>query len=81
MNQTVAASAPPAPPSSWRKTLALRGIDGTTLLIVPALLLMLALFVYPFVYGLLLSFRPKVGPWLANYQVFFSDPVLYETLG
>ena len=42
---------------------------------------MLALFVYPFVYGLLLSFRPKVGHWLANYQHFFSDPFLYDTLG
>jgi putative spermidine/putrescine transport system permease protein len=81
MNQTLAASAPPAPPTGWRKTFALHGIDGTTLLVVPAFLLMLALFVYPFIYGLLLSFRPKVGHWLANYQTFFSDPFLYETLG
>jgi len=48
---------------------------------VPAFLLMVALFVYPFIYGLLLSFRPKVGNWLANYQLFFSDPFLYDTLG
>jgi len=54
---------------------------GTTLLAVPAFLLMIALFVYPFIYGLLLSFRPKVGHWLANYQIFFSDPFLYDTLG
>ncbi|MBP6502594.1 MAG: ABC transporter permease subunit [Rhodoferax sp.] len=81
MNQAIAASARPAPPASWRKTLALHGIDGTTLLVVPAFLLMVALFVYPFIYGLLLSFRPKVGNWLANYQHFFSDPFLYDTLG
>ncbi|MEO7242789.1 MAG: ABC transporter permease subunit [Variovorax sp.] len=65
----------------WKKRLALQGIDGSTLLVLPALLLMLALFVYPFIYGLLLSFRPKVGGWLANYQAFFSDPFLYSTLG
>lgn len=66
---------------SWSRRLADRGIDGSTLLLVPALLLMLALFVYPFLYGLQLSFRPKLGDWLANYQKFFGDPFLYETLG
>ncbi|MEO7938982.1 MAG: sugar ABC transporter permease [Burkholderiaceae bacterium] len=65
----------------WKKRLALQGIDGTTVLLVPALLLMLGLFVYPFIYGLVLSFQPKVGGWLANYQTFFNDPFLYNTLG
>lgn len=66
---------------SWPQRLANHGIDGSTLLVVPAMLLLLALFVYPFIYGLLLSFQPKVGGWLANYQRFFGDPFLYDTLG
>lgn len=70
-----------APAPSWQQRLAHRGIDGTTLLLVPALLLMLALFVYPFLYGLWLSIQPKEGAWLANYQRFFSDPYLFDTLG
>lgn len=69
------------PRRSWSERLALRGIDGATLLALPAVLFLLLLFVYPFVYGLLLSFQPKVGGWLGNYRVFFSDPFLYETLG
>ncbi len=71
----------PRPRRSWSQRLAHRGIDGATLLILPATLFLLALFVYPFVYGLLLSFRPKVGGWLGNYQVFFADPFLYDTIG
>ncbi len=39
---------------------------------------MLALFVYPFLYGLWLSFTPKEGGSLANYARFFSDPFLYR---
>jgi putative spermidine/putrescine transport system permease protein len=39
-----------------------------------------ALFVYPFLYGLLLSFHPKQGGMLANYVTFFSDPFLYDTI-
>ena len=41
----------------------------------------LLLFVYPFAFGFVLSFEPKAGgDWLANYQRFFSDPFLYETI-
>ena len=65
---------------SLRQRLALRGIDGTTLLIVPALVFLIAIFVYPFLYGLWLSFSPKAGGWLANYVAFFSDPFLYNTI-
>ena len=60
--------------------LAHRGMDGVTLLAVPAALFMLALFVYPFLYGLVLSFRPNEGDWLGNYRTFFSDPYLYGTI-
>ena len=42
---------------SWTQRLANQGIDGSTLLVLPATLLLLALFVYPFCYGLLLSFQ------------------------
>jgi putative spermidine/putrescine transport system permease protein len=64
-----------------RVRLALRDLDSVTLLALPAILFVAALFVYPFLYGLVLSFRPKAGDWLANYRKFFSDPFLYDTIG
>ncbi len=63
-----------------RQRLTLRGIDSVTLLVLPAALFLFALFVYPFIYGLVLSFEPKEGGWLANYSTFFSDPFLYTTI-
>jgi len=63
-----------------RTRLALSDLDGVTLLALPAVLFVIALFVYPFVYGFVLSFEPKAGGWLANYQKFFSDPFLYDTI-
>jgi putative spermidine/putrescine transport system permease protein len=63
-----------------RLRLSQRGLDGVTLLLLPAMLFVIALFIYPFLYGLVLSFTPKVGGWLANYQTFFSDPYLYQTI-
>ena len=63
-----------------RATLARHGIDGVTLLLLPAAIFILALFVYPFLYGLVLSFHPKVGGMFANYTKFFSDPFLYDTV-
>ncbi|WP_343314985.1 sugar ABC transporter permease [Brucella sp. BE17] len=65
---------------SLRQRLALRGFDGVTLLILPAVIFLLAVFIYPFAYGLVLSFTPREGGWLANYQKFFSDPFLYDTI-
>ena len=67
--------------TAQRPTLAQRGFDGVTMLLLPAILFIVALFIYPFIYGLVLSFEPKVGGWLANYQRFFSDPFLYDTIG
>jgi putative spermidine/putrescine transport system permease protein len=64
----------------WRVRLALRDIDGVTLLVLPAVLFVIALFVYPFIYGFVLSFEPKAGGWLANYRKFFSEPFLYDTI-
>lgn len=52
------------------------------LCILPALLYVLCMFVYPFLYGVYLSLRPmKVdGFSLANYFVFFADPYQYGTI-
>jgi putative spermidine/putrescine transport system permease protein len=63
-----------------RLRLAQRGLDGVTLLVLPAAAVIVALFVYPFLYGLVLSFHPKQGGWLANYQKFFADPFEYQTI-
>lgn len=63
-----------------KQRLAARGLDGLTLLVVPAILFLLALFIYPFFYGLFLSFEPKQGGIFANYQRFFSDSFLYGTI-
>lgn len=57
-----------------------RGLDGATLLVLPAIIFVLGLFVYPFLYGLFLSFEPTTGTALANYARFFSDPFLYDTI-
>ncbi len=46
----------------------------------PAAAFLVLLFVYPFLYGLWISFVPKEGGPLANYAKFFSDPFLYETI-
>jgi putative spermidine/putrescine transport system permease protein len=50
------------------------------LLVVPAVLFLLLFFIYPFFYGLVLSFQPLKGDWLANYARFFSDGHLWRTL-
>ena len=63
-----------------RTRLALRDLDGVTLLALPAVLFVAALFVYPFLYGLALSLQPKAGGFIANYRKFFSDPFLYDTI-
>ncbi len=41
---------------------------------------MLLLFVYPFLYGLALSFNPKEGGALANYSHFFTTDNLWPTI-
>ena len=66
---------------SFRRRLRERGLDGVTLLVLPGVVFVLALFIYPFLYGLVLSFHPRLGGTLANYVAFFSDPYLYDTIG
>jgi putative spermidine/putrescine transport system permease protein len=75
--------------TSVRHRLADRGIDRVLLLLVPGVLFLTLLFIYPFLYGLQLSFAPQQdgtaalagyqGP-LADYQNFFSDPYLRDTI-
>ncbi|TMV02544.1 ABC transporter permease [Brucella haematophila] len=80
MAQERYAEAPLTP--GLRQRLANRGFDGVTLLILPALLFVIGVFIYPFLYGLVLSFNPLDGGGaFANYAKFFSDPFLYKTIG
>ena len=51
-----------------------RDHDRPLLLLVPGLLATACLFLYPFLYGLQLSFAPRQGGVFANYARFFSDP-------
>lgn len=72
---------PASTPTPLRVRLALRDLDGVTLLALPAVLFVAALFVYPFLYGMVLSFQPKAGDLFANYRKFFTDPFLRDTIG
>jgi putative spermidine/putrescine transport system permease protein len=55
--------------------------DRALLLALPAAALMLLLFIYPFLYGLALSFEPKEGGALGNYIHFFTTDNLWPTIG
>ncbi len=64
-----------------------RGIDTRLWLLVPALVFIVALFVYPFAYGVGLTFQPLAGTskqWgggvLANYVAFFKDPFTFDSV-
>jgi putative spermidine/putrescine transport system permease protein len=61
--------------------LAEKGVDRVLWLLVPGAVFVVLLFVYPFLYGLQLSFQPKGGgsPF-QNYVTFFSDDYLAETV-
>jgi putative spermidine/putrescine transport system permease protein len=63
-----------------REPLARPPFDRSILLVLPATVFMLSLFVYPFLYGLLLSFQPKEGGALANYHHFFTTDNLWPTI-
>ncbi len=64
--------------------LAERGIDRTLLLLLPGVVFLVALFIYPFAYGLGLSFQPlpshKTNDMFYNYKQFFSDPYQRDTI-
>lgn len=63
-----------------RHRLAERGLDRQLLLLLPALALVLLLFVYPFVYGIGLSFQPDSGGVLDAYRDFFADAYQRDTI-
>jgi putative spermidine/putrescine transport system permease protein len=78
MTMTGQKPGPPTQPQGTRPALshrlAERGIDRLLLLLLPALVFALVLFVYPFIYGLGLSFQPKTGGLFGAYAKFFTDP-------
>jgi len=61
-------------------TLEAKIVDRTMLLVVPAACLVLMVFLYPFLYGLVLSFSERAGVGLGNYVKFFSTPFLSQTI-
>jgi putative spermidine/putrescine transport system permease protein len=63
-----------------RHRLAERGVDRQLLLLVPAVLFVVLLFLYPFLYGLQLSFAPREGGPFASYAAFFADPYQRNTI-
>ncbi|MDQ3627222.1 MAG: ABC transporter permease [Actinomycetota bacterium] len=73
-------AAPPAALPPLSKRLAEKGVTPRLLLLLPAVVFALGLFVYPFLYGLGLSFTTGSASPLSNYQEFFSDPYLRGTI-
>ena len=70
-----------APGPTLRSRLAERGVDRSLLLLAPAVLALLGLFAYPFIYGLWISVHPQQGSGaLANYRNFFSDAYQRDTI-
>ncbi|RZQ61970.1 ABC transporter permease [Amycolatopsis suaedae] len=67
--------------ATLRHRLAERGVDRTLWLLAPAVAFAVALFCYPFLYGLQLSFAPRSGGGpFANYARFLSEPYLRDTV-
>ncbi|HEX7490946.1 MAG TPA: sugar ABC transporter permease [Candidatus Limnocylindrales bacterium] len=80
---TSSAGVAPGVPKAKRSLghrLADRGMDRMLLLLVPGVLFLGLLFVYPFLYGLQLSFLPSSGDPLGNYKTFFGDSYLRDTI-
>lgn len=73
--------------ASLRHRLAERGIDRSLLMLLPAIVFTVALFIYPFSYGIGLTFQPTAaiaeqwggGIW-ANYVAFFGDPFIFDSV-
>ncbi|MET0492654.1 MAG: ABC transporter permease [Actinoplanes sp.] len=63
-----------------RHRLAERGIDRHLILLVPAAVFVVVLFIYPFLYGVGLSFQPAEGGPLGAYREFFTDAYLRNTI-
>ncbi len=63
-----------------RASSAAAGFDPVPFLVIPGVLFLFALFVYPFLYGLFLSLHPADGDMMKNYRTFFDDPRLWRTI-
>jgi putative spermidine/putrescine transport system permease protein len=64
-----------------RHRLAERGVDRVLLLLIPGVLFVIVLFIYPVLYGLQISFQPKDGGGpFGNYRRFFGDSFLLDTI-
>ena len=74
-----------SPRTALRHRLAERGVDRTLLLLLPGVIAVIALCVYPFVYGLQLSFQPQGvnahGGVFASYNAFFHDKFARGSIG
>lgn len=73
--------------ASLSHRLAERGVDTKLLMLLPAIVVTLVLFVYPFSYGIGLTFQPQAdiqeqwgGGAFANYVAFFGDPFLFDSI-
>jgi putative spermidine/putrescine transport system permease protein len=76
------AGGPPEPRLALRHRLAERGLDRTLWLLLPGVVFLIALFIYPLAYGLGLSFQPlKSTDPLYNYKQFFTDHLQRDTIG
>ncbi|MEV6790782.1 ABC transporter permease subunit [Streptomyces sp. NPDC051320] len=61
--------------------LAERGVDWSLLLLLPTVAVIGGLFLYPFVYGISISFQPQAGgSAFANYRDFFNDPYMVGSI-
>jgi len=69
-----------APRVSLRHRLAERGVDRQLWLLAPGIVFVVLLFLYPFGYGLGLSFQPTHGGPFEDYRRFFSDPYQRDTI-
>lgn len=73
--------------ASLRHRLAERGVNTRLLMLVPAVVFALALFIYPFAYGIGLTVQPLAptveqfgGGIFANYVAFFRDPFIFDSV-
>ena len=66
---------------SLKHRMADRGVDSSLLLLLPAAVFVLMMFIYPFVYGIGLSFQPRGGGvGFGSYVKFFSEPYQVGTI-
>ena len=74
-------STPDVVKPSLKHRLADRGLDTSLILLLPAAVFVILLFIYPFLYGIGLSFQPKEGGiGFGSYVKFFSDSYNFTTI-